>query len=172
MNLRTFFKTVNPLTLAGLALAACIWTGPALGQTTTTAQAHATTSTAPGTPVSANQPLILDITEINDEMVAESAAVEGLRQKVLLNQPDVTIVLLSFEEGGIKANHTAPGTATITVLKGAVDFEVLGKQHKLSESQAIVLQPNIMHNLKATEKSLVLVTISKNAAAGGAGHAD
>lgn len=173
MNSSALLKTSKTITLAGLALSICMWSGSAQAQTTPAPAAHApaTTSTASNTPVSANQPLIIDIPEINDELVTDSAAVDGLRQKVLLNQPDVTIVLLSFEKDGIKANHTAPGTATITVLKGAIDFDVLGKQHHVAQHQTIVLQPNVTHNLKASEKSLVLVTISKNAAAGPA-HAD
>ncbi len=110
---------------------------------------------------SANQPVILDLSEIDDELTLESAPVNGLRKKMLLNQPQAMIVMLSFEKDGVKAEHTVPGIATITIVEGVIDFTVLGKTHKLNAGQVIVLEPNTSHDLKALEKSLVLVTISK-----------
>lgn len=138
--------------------AGLILSSGAYAQTTGTA-----VQTTRPAPQAAAEPVLLNLDEIVDQLAAESPAVNGLHQKVLHNDPRATIVLLSLEKDGIKADHAVPGTGTITVIKGAIDFDVAGKVHKLKAGNVIVLEPNVMHNLTATEKSLVLVTISKSA---------
>lgn len=119
---------------------------------------------------SAKAPVVFDLEEIQTDMAAGGAAVNGLRQKVLLNEPQCMIVLLSFERDGRKESHSAPGVATITVVEGSIEFRVEGKTHSLKAGQVIVLQPHVEHDLQATEKAMVLVNISKGQAAPVAAH--
>lgn len=153
---RAFPRVLKAVT--ALALMAC-FTAPAAAQNAESTPAADAQSTA-----TAKAPVVFDLEEIQTDLAAGQAAVNGLRQKVLLNEPQCMIVLLSFEKGGQKDSHSAPGVATITVIDGSIDFQVLGKSHALKAGQVIVLQPDVVHDLKAKEKSTVLVNISKGKA--------
>lgn len=120
-----------------------------------------TTINTSNEPISARQPALFNLEEITANLNAAASPVNGLRKKVLLNEPSTTIVLLSFEQGGKMPEHSAPGMATINVVKGAVDFLILGKTHHVTAGQVIVLLPKVRHDLTALEPSTVLVTISK-----------
>lgn len=105
-------------------------------------------------------PLVLDLESIVADLQASTEAVNGLRKKVLLKSSNTIIILLSFGKNGKLPEHCAPGTATINIVKGLINFKVLDKTHHLSGGQVIVLEPKVMHELEAAEVSTVLVTIS------------
>lgn len=120
-----------------------------------------TTPTATAAASSASQPVVLHMDDITRQLTADESATNGLRQKMIHSGEDTSVVLLSFEANGKKDNHQVPGTATIHVVEGSIDFEVLGKTHALETGNIIILQPNTEHNLTAKERSRVLVTINK-----------
>lgn len=150
---------MNQKTLASIAVFACLAVLPISAQTTTRTAESPPAAAAQQTAHSA-APVILKLDEIDAQLRAESDGQSGLWQKMILSESDTRLVLLCFDANGSKENHSVPGRATITVIDGAINFNVAGTTFNMKAGDVIVLEPNVEHNLTATEKSRVLVNIN------------
>ena len=83
----------------------------------------------------------------------------GHRQVVLYKHEKATIALFRFEKGGSMPEHKAPGTVFIQVLEGKMWLDVVGKRHLLEAGGMLVLAPGVLHDVKAEEKTLMLLTV-------------
>lgn len=85
-------------------------------------------------------------------------------------KPAVTLLLetefskeirIVFDKGQVMENHKAPFAIIVQVIKGSIDFGVNKGVNKLKTGDMISLQPNVIHNLTATEISVVRLSLSK-----------
>ena len=84
---------------------------------------------------------------------------EGHRQITLLHRPQVTQVLFSFAAGGHLDRHSARGVVTIHVLEGTLRVAAAGVDHELSANELIVLDPDVPHDVRASEPAAMLLTV-------------
>lgn len=86
------------------------------------------------------------------------------------NKPAVTLLLdtdftkelrVVFGKGQIMQDHQAPFAIMVQVVKGAIDFGVNNEVVKLKVGDLVSLKPHIIHNLTATEISIVRLSLSK-----------
>ncbi|WBX75891.1 AraC family ligand binding domain-containing protein [Tenacibaculum ovolyticum] len=67
-----------------------------------------------------------------------------------------------FKKGQVMEDHQAPFAIIVQVVKGSIDFGVNNEVKQLSVGDIISLKPQVVHNLIATEESVVRLTLSKS----------
>lgn len=85
-------------------------------------------------------------------------------------KPAVSLVLdtdfskeirVAFKKGQTMEDHQAPFAIIVQVLKGSIDFGVGGEVKEMTIGDIISLKPQVIHNLTATEESVVRLSLSK-----------
>lgn len=98
--------------------------------------------------------------------------IKSLNQNVeyKADKPNVQLVLdteftkeirIMFQEGQVMKEHTAPLPIVVEIFEGAIDFGVNNEVLKLKKGDLITLAGKIPHDLKATQDSIVRLTLSK-----------
>ncbi len=70
------------------------------------------------------------------------------------------LVLLALRQGAVLKTHTAPGTLSVQVLEGKIEFSTAQHTARLGEGHMLVLHAGIPHSVLATEESVFLLTIA------------
>ena len=83
----------------------------------------------------------------------------GHRQVALYKHEKTTIALFRFEKGGGLPEHRAQGTVIIQVIEGNIALEVAGENRSLKCGGLMVLAPGVAHDVRAVEKTLLLLTV-------------
>lgn len=81
-------------------------------------------------------------------------------KQVIKNQAG-NITLFAFDEGEELTEHTSPYDAVVEVLEGKVQITIGGTDHTLSDREAIIMQANIPHALKAMSPAKFILTLIK-----------
>lgn len=66
-----------------------------------------------------------------------------------------------FKKGQTMEDHQAPFTIIVQVIKGNINFGVNGEIQQMEDGDIISLKPHVVHNLTATEMSVVRLSLSK-----------
>ena len=107
---------------------------------------------------------VFELAEKARELRAEPTAEPGgHRQITLYRRAQVTQVLFAFEPGGELADHAAHGLVSIHVLEGRIAVRADGQEHDLREGSLLVLDPDVRHDVRAREKSAMLLTVLMDA---------
>ena len=84
----------------------------------------------------------------------------GVFSKTLVKERDIRVVLSVMEPGAQMKSHHADGSISVQVLRGAVHVRAQAEDHELRSGQILTLLPSIRHDLRASEPSAVLITLS------------
>ncbi len=84
---------------------------------------------------------------------------DGHRQITLFHRPPVAHVLFAFDPGGALKEHAASGLVTIHVLEGRMGVWADGLEHDLSAGQVLILNPGVLHDVRAVEGGAMLLTV-------------
>ena len=79
-----------------------------------------------------------------------SAGAQSVRTNVLLETPHLKLVAITVPKGGSLAAHAAPDPVSIQALSGSGELLVAGGLEKLDPRRAIVLAPNMQHEVRAS----------------------
>lgn len=81
--------------------------------------------------------------------------------KVILETSFSKEIRILLKNGQMMKEHKAPFPIIVHVLEGAIDFGVNGNVSLLEKGDILTLDPNIPHDLKAKEDSIIRLSLSK-----------
>ena len=81
--------------------------------------------------------------------------------KVLFETEFTKEIRISMAESTVMKEHKTSFPIVVHVLEGKIDFGLNGEIMPLSSGDLIALDGNIPHDLKAVEKSIIRLTLSK-----------
>lgn len=111
-------------------------------------------------PAATGGPLLkFDVATEIERLRREAAWARGRNAKTLAKHGDMRIVLAIIAAGKELNEHHAHGTVSVQVVQGCVRTRILDELFELSAGHLLVLDPEVAHNLEATEDSAVLLTI-------------
>lgn len=84
----------------------------------------------------------------------------GVYSKTLVKERDLRVVLSIMEPGAHMKSHHADGSMSVQVLRGAIRLRAEEGDHLLRSGQILTLLPSICHEVRASEASAVLFTLS------------
>jgi quercetin dioxygenase-like cupin family protein len=84
---------------------------------------------------------------------------DGHRQITLFHRPPVAHVLFAFDPGGALKEHAANGLVAIHVLEGRMKVRADGMEHDLPAGQVLILNPGVLHDVRAAEGGAMLLTV-------------
>jgi len=70
-------------------------------------------------------------------------------------------IRIAFKEGQVMKEHKTKFPITVMTLRGSIEFGVGTEMFTLNEGDVIALEGNVMHELKATEESVVRLSLHK-----------
>jgi quercetin dioxygenase-like cupin family protein len=86
-------------------------------------------------------------------------SVSGHRQIAVFRHGPVTLLLFRFEPDGLLPEHRAEGVVTIHLLSGRLVVIADDDPHQLEPGQLLGLAPGVVHSVRATAASEMLLTI-------------
>ena len=103
---------------------------------------------------------VFDLDAVAKRLRSEDHPVRrGHKQMTVFQGDHITHVVFAFEQDGHLAEHSAPGLVTIHVHAGRLRIAADGKDHDLGAGQLLVLAPGVPHDVRATEESVMMLTV-------------
>ncbi len=78
---------------------------------------------------------------------------------VLLETPHLKLVTIVVPKGGSLASHADPDQISIQALAGSGEIHIAGSSEKIDPSRAIVLAPNMQHDVRAADTADLVLLI-------------
>ncbi|HET7623028.1 MAG TPA: hypothetical protein VFK39_14080 [Gemmatimonadaceae bacterium] len=85
---------------------------------------------------------------------------DGHNQVTLFHSDTLRLVLFTFEPGGCLPRHHAPGVVMIRPLRGEISVATPSQKYDLREGEALVLQPEIPHDVDSKDGADMLLTVA------------
>ena len=85
---------------------------------------------------------------------------EKHRQITVFHKGPLRMVLFAFAAGGGLPSHRAPGSVVIQTLRGRIQVKTLQESYELATGQILMLDPEVVHDVSASEESDMLLTIA------------
>lgn len=87
---------------------------------------------------------------------------KGIKTEVIIESSFTKEIRIDLQKGKVMKEHKTPYAILVHVLKGNIDFSVGEEKHALVEGDILTLAGDIVHELAATEDSIVRLTLSKH----------
>ncbi len=78
----------------------------------------------------------------------------------LARESGVSVVMMAMEAGDTLSAHSAPGVVSIHVLRGRAIISSGDRTFDLTEGEMLLFQPAIVHDLRAVEQTVILLTVT------------
>ncbi|MEP7285588.1 MAG: cupin domain-containing protein [Chloroflexota bacterium] len=88
------------------------------------------------------------------------AASTGMRRRVLADGEKLMLVEVHLDQGAIVAEHSHIHEQATYVIRGRIQFTLSGNTVELSAGQSIFIPSNALHQVTASEETLLLDTFS------------
>lgn len=103
---------------------------------------------------------LMDLEQVAQKLLAEPLSGKRLhRQETLYRHHPMTVALFLFEPGAQLPPHLAEGVVTVHVLEGHIQMLVEGEERAVKAGQILVMAPGMKHDVRAIEKSRMLLTV-------------
>lgn len=102
------------------------------------------------------------LADMASQLKSEDPFIKSGRNSLsLVRSDDFTMVLAVLRKGTTMREHKAPGSATVVLLEGAIDFEDPGAKTtlRLHPKDSVVFSADLVHSLVALEDSAYLIVI-------------
>lgn len=80
----------------------------------------------------------------------------------LLSNDHCKEIRIAFKKGQVMKEHKTKFPITVMTMRGCIEFTVGTELVILQEGDVIALEGSVMHELKATEESVVRLSLNKN----------
>ena len=111
----------------------------------------------------AHEPVhFLDLETTADRLIGELPG-HRRRTETLARERGVSVVLMAMEAGDAIEEHSAKGPVSVHLLRGHASLQANEHDHELRPGQLLLIQPEVRHDLRALEQSVVLLTVSGGA---------
>ena len=105
--------------------------------------------------------VIMDLQQRTSQVKEEPAWKNGDRNAItLFKSASMRVVLIALREGAEIKTHTAPGTISVQVLEGRIQFHTEAQAVDLEAGRMLVLHTSIPHSVLAEKESVFLLTLS------------
>ena len=84
---------------------------------------------------------------------------DAIVSRTLIDKPQGTITIFSFDAGQGLSEHTAPFDAVVQVLDGQAELTIGGEPMTATAGQAVLMPANVPHAVKATARFKMLLTM-------------
>jgi quercetin dioxygenase-like cupin family protein len=84
----------------------------------------------------------------------------GRAGRTLAKSGRLRVVLLAVADGMAIGTHQADSPMTLQVVQGALTFRSNGQEYTLTAGQVLFFGPGEAHDIRATEESALLLTVS------------
>ena len=91
----------------------------------------------------------------------------GHRQIVVYHSDALRLVLFAFDAGGRLPRHRAPGVVAIQSLRGELRVTTPSGMYELRAGQAVVLAPDVQHDVDAVGEADMLLSVAMAGPRGG-----
>ena len=98
-----------------------------------------------------------------DRLIAQLGG-HGHQSRTLAREAGVSLVLMALEGGDAVPEHATHGATSIMPVRGHTVVTIGGEDADLRPGALVFLQPNVRHEIRAEEQSVVLLTISGGSA--------
>lgn len=106
--------------------------------------------------------VMLRLPDLARDLRAEShPAKEGHRQTSLIHRGPLRLLLFTLEKGSHLPEHRAPGHVVIQCLRGDLTIDAGGSRHRLGTGEAVVMEPDVAHDVEALAESEMLLIVYK-----------
>ncbi|MGE3985440.1 MAG: hypothetical protein AB7G38_14830 [Dehalococcoidia bacterium] len=96
-----------------------------------------------------------------ETLIAEAKqAPQGRAARTLVKDGPLRITLLGLKEGAAIADHRAGGPVSIEVVTGSVVIEVGAAAYELAAQEALVLDADVVHSVRATADAAIQLVIA------------
>lgn len=85
----------------------------------------------------------------------------GQNAKTLVNDSDLSVVLIAMKRAARMHQHHAPARITIQAIRGVITVQIPDEEIALSDGSLLSLEANILHDIEALEESVFLLTIGR-----------
>jgi quercetin dioxygenase-like cupin family protein len=79
---------------------------------------------------------------------------------VLVKTGPIRVSVLALDEGGQLEDRSVDGPFTIQCLLGRVGVSVQGREHRISTGDLLVVDAGVVHDIRAEEACMLLVTVA------------
>jgi quercetin dioxygenase-like cupin family protein len=97
------------------------------------------------------------LSELRDE---ESYQRSGRAGRTLAKSGRMRVTLVAMAAGNSIGTHQADSPMTLHVLQGHMRFRTDNREHELSSAQVLFFGPGDAHDIRATEETALLITLS------------
>jgi quercetin dioxygenase-like cupin family protein len=87
----------------------------------------------------------------------------GIASRTIIESPATTVTIFAFDKGQALSEHSAPFNALVHVVRGEMVITIGGHPHTVGDGQMIIMPADIPHALRAEQKSIMILTMAKNA---------
>jgi len=82
---------------------------------------------------------------------------DAVVSKTLLDKPEGTLTVFSFDAGQGLSEHTAPYDATVLILDGTATITIGGEPRDVQTGELIIMPAGIPHSLRAEKRFKMLL---------------
>ncbi len=100
---------------------------------------------------------------IKKEILIDAIAYQNgsIVSKQIIKRPNGNIALFAFDKDELLTEHTSPYEAVVYMIDGEMEIRIGGNPYAVKTGEIIVMPPNVAHELKATQKSKMILTMIK-----------
>jgi quercetin dioxygenase-like cupin family protein len=103
--------------------------------------------------------VFIDLEKYARQLISEEAWAKNDRNSITVHKTErFTQVLCCLRGGAMIKDNLVSGFISFQVIEGKIDITIVTGRSELTRQQIITIHPNIIHTVKATENSLILIT--------------
>ena len=93
---------------------------------------------------------------VNDDLLAWESTAEGVKRKVMVYEPDMMVVKVAFETGGIGAVHRHVHVQMSYIERGVFKITIGDETRELRQGDAFYVPANVWHEAECLEAGMLI----------------